>query len=129
MANDNDDPAFIRAATTPRRGIGQATLQALGQFAAERQLSLFEAIFEIDGADKLAGKQLEPLQVFGQFIQRIQSRAGRKAGAVLLRPAQASLISGGAGRSEEHTSELQSLMRSSYAVFCLKKTKINHIIT
>src|SRR3546814_6608660 len=25
------------------------------------------------------------------------------------------------GRSEEHTSELQSLMRSSYAVFCLKK--------
>src|SRR3546814_8784533 len=26
------------------------------------------------------------------------------------------------GRSEEHTSELQSLMRTSYAVFCLKKT-------
>src|SRR3546814_991009 len=30
-----------------------------------------------------------------------------------------------AGRSEEHTSELQSLMRISYAVFCLK-TKSNH---
>src|SRR3546814_4484605 len=30
-----------------------------------------------------------------------------------------------AGRSEEHTSELQSLMRSSYAVFCLKKTTNN----
>src|SRR3546814_7711818 len=29
------------------------------------------------------------------------------------------------GRSEEHTSELQSLMRISYAVFCLKKTNIN----
>src|SRR3546814_4784514 len=28
-----------------------------------------------------------------------------------------------AGRSEEHTSELQSLMRNSYAVFCLKKKK------
>src|SRR3546814_8376585 len=28
------------------------------------------------------------------------------------------------GRSEEHTSELQSLMRISYAVFCLKKKKI-----
>src|SRR3546814_5220684 len=28
-------------------------------------------------------------------------------------------------RSEEHTSELQSLMRISYAVFCLKKTKHN----
>src|SRR3546814_10864556 len=28
-------------------------------------------------------------------------------------------------RSEEHTSELQSLMRTSYAVFCLKKKTIN----
>src|SRR3546814_5952696 len=44
-------------------------------------------------------------------------------------------IGGGAattmsGRSEEHTSELQSLMRTSYAVFCLKKKKqheINHM--
>src|SRR3546814_4258479 len=31
-----------------------------------------------------------------------------------------------AARSEEHTSELQSLMRISYAVFCLKKKKIIH---
>src|SRR3546814_3235350 len=31
-------------------------------------------------------------------------------------------------RSEEHTSELQSLMRISYAVFCLKKKKILHIL-
>src|SRR3546814_4768254 len=30
------------------------------------------------------------------------------------------------GRSEEHTSELQSLMRISYAVFCLKKQKRTH---
>src|SRR3546814_7679991 len=30
------------------------------------------------------------------------------------------------GRSEEHTSELQSLMRLSYAVFCLKQKKTNH---
>src|SRR3546814_5327847 len=29
-------------------------------------------------------------------------------------------------RSEEHTSELQSLMRNSYAVFCLKKNKHDH---
>src|SRR3546814_3838204 len=32
-------------------------------------------------------------------------------------------------RSEEHTSELQSLMRISYAVFCLKKKKQNHVNT
>src|SRR3546814_9845664 len=32
-------------------------------------------------------------------------------------------------RSEEHTSELQSLMRISYAVFCLKKKNTTHIIS
>src|SRR3546814_8442783 len=40
-------------------------------------------------------------------------------GAVGAGPAISSVIHG--GRSEEHTSELQSLMRISYAVFCLKK--------
>src|SRR3546814_9819809 len=32
----------------------------------------------------------------------------------------------GPRRSEEHTSELQSLMRNSYAVFCLKKKQVHH---
>src|SRR3546814_5778216 len=44
------------------------------------------------------------------------------------RPGDARRPRGGpdvAPRSEEHTSELQSLMRISYAVFCLKKTKKN----
>src|SRR3546814_7016441 len=35
-------------------------------------------------------------------------------------------IAGRRGRSEEHTSELQSLMRISYAVFCLKKKPLQH---
>src|SRR3546814_1556193 len=46
-------------------------------------------------------------------------RAGRGQG----RPA----LLGRSRRSEEHTSELQSLMRISYAVFCLKKKKKNNI--
>src|SRR3546814_4338642 len=37
------------------------------------------------------------------------------------------LVALAAGRSEEHTSELQSLMRISYAVFCLKKKKTINI--
>src|SRR3546814_6494689 len=40
--------------------------------------------------------------------------------------ALASLILVAAYRSEEHTSELQSLMRISYAVFCMKKKNTNH---
>src|SRR3546814_7438550 len=49
--------------------------------------------------------------------RRIADRAGRAA-AVLI---AVSLVAAPARRSEEHTSELQSLMRISYAVFCLKK--------
>src|SRR3546814_19920579 len=49
-------------------------------------------------------------------------RFGRRAG----RGARARQAGAGdARRSEEHTSELQSLMRISYAVFCLKKKKTN----
>src|SRR3546814_5607140 len=44
--------------------------------------------------------------------QRVSFRDGRKASAATKRRRS---------RSEEHTSELQSLMRISYAVFCLKK--------
>src|SRR3546814_10125902 len=44
---------------------------------------------------------------------------------LLVRPEQAEL----AGKSEEHTSELQSLMRISYAVFCLKKKQLTPITT
>src|SRR3546814_6839179 len=49
--------------------------------------------------------------------------AGRDRGDADRQPAGAD--AGGRGRSEEHTSELQSLMRISYAVFCLKKNNNN----
>lgn len=80
VANDADDPSFIRAVTTPRRGIGQATLQALGEYASAQKLSLFEAIFSIGTTDRLSPRQLEPLQTFGEFIQRTQARANQGGG-------------------------------------------------
>jgi len=79
IANDADDPAFIRAATTPRRGIGQATLATLGHYAGERQIALFDAVFEAGVAAQIAERQLEPLRTFAQFIQRLQARAGVKS--------------------------------------------------
>src|SRR3546814_5126161 len=44
-------------------------------------------------------------------------------------PAPGEAVPAAAPRSEEHTSELQSLMRISYAVFCLKKKKKNNNMT
>src|SRR3546814_1611712 len=49
----------------------------------------------------------------------------RRGGHAGLRSSGQDRIDLGRVRSEEHTSELQSLMRISYAVFCLKKKKID----
>src|SRR3546814_8155673 len=54
----------------------------------------------------------------GQHLRQAQGRAARGSLA-----ARRSLLPPLLRRSEEHTSELQSLMRISYAVFCLKKKK------
>ncbi len=84
IANDDDDPAFIRAATTPKRGIGTATLKALGDYAGSRQVSMFEALFETGFESRLAARQLETVREFGEFINRINWRAAREpAGPVL----------------------------------------------
>src|SRR3546814_3983385 len=62
------------------------------------------------------------------ILQRLDDRdRGRIAHVVGVGlEGQAEQRDGAAARSEEHTSELQSLMRISYAVFCLKKKKLNN---
>ena len=84
LANEDDDPAYIRAATTPKRGIGAATLQVLGTYAGERHVSLFAAAFEEGFAQRVAPRQLEPLLEFGQFINRMKERAGRESANLVL---------------------------------------------
>ncbi len=84
LANDDDDPAFIRAVTTPKRGVGTATLQALGTYAGMRHVSMFEALFESGVEQRIAPRQLEPLREFGQFVNRIGWRAAREPAGQLL---------------------------------------------
>src|SRR3546814_6566338 len=69
--------------------------------------------------DRRAGVRIRDRSVYGGRIALLQRRTG--AGI----PARAARGGGriSRARSEEHTSELQSLMRISYAVFCLKKKK------
>ena len=78
LTNRDDDPAFIRAATTPRRGIGSATLEALGAYAGERRRSLFAAAGEEGFAQRVQARQLSALQDFCQFIDRLEQRARRE---------------------------------------------------
>ncbi len=84
IANSEDDPAFIRAITTPKRGIGSATLEALGRYAGERHISLFYAAFEVGAESHVQTKALAAVREFCTFIQRMESRARHEPAAVLL---------------------------------------------
>ncbi len=84
LANDDDDPAFIRAVTTPKRGVGTATLAALGEYAGQRRVSMFEALFESGFEARLPARQREPLREFGEFINRIAHRAAREPAATVI---------------------------------------------
>jgi ATP-dependent DNA helicase Rep len=79
LANEYDDPAFIRAATTPRRGIGQASLQALGEYAAKRHIGMFTAAQEQGVQSLLNTKQQQALQAFVGFLARFAQRAAQPA--------------------------------------------------
>jgi ATP-dependent DNA helicase Rep len=78
LANGDDDPAFIRAVTTPKRGVGGATLETLGTYAGERHISLFAAAFEEGFAQRIQPRQLAPLLEFCKFINRLEYRAARE---------------------------------------------------
>src|SRR3546814_5340386 len=63
----------------------------------------------------------ETVEIRAHDASRWQGIFGIREYPALTRPGQMNALLG--QRSEEHTSELQSLMRISYAVFCLKKKK------
>jgi ATP-dependent DNA helicase Rep len=84
IANEDDDPAFIRAATTPKKGIGNTTLERLGEYASLHKMSLFAAAFEGEFQRALGGRQLDDLLTFCQYINKLQDRASKDpAGEVL----------------------------------------------
>jgi ATP-dependent DNA helicase Rep len=84
IANADDDPAFIRAITTPRRGVGNTTLEALGAFAGQAKVSLFEAVYMGGIEARLSARQVEPLRVFCDFMQRLRDRADKDAATSVL---------------------------------------------
>ena len=81
LVNNDDDPAFLRAVTTPKRGIGHQTLAALGEFANTWKVSLFEALFSPSLPSVLKGKAVDTLHEFGRQAQGLQRRAAHTTGA------------------------------------------------
>ncbi|MBQ0917385.1 MAG: UvrD-helicase domain-containing protein [Hydrogenophaga sp.] len=80
LVNNDDDPAFLRSATTPKRGIGHTTLQQLGNFATQYKLSLFEALFSNSLGATLPARAVATLHEFGRAVNDLEYRARHTVG-------------------------------------------------
>ena len=78
MTNVDDDSAFLRIVNTPRREIGSATLQKLGEWANLRNKSLFRASFDLGLAETLSGRGLKSLQGFTEWFASLITLSERE---------------------------------------------------
>jgi ATP-dependent DNA helicase Rep len=81
LVNQDDDPAFLRAVVSPKRGIGAQTLASLGDFAGKWKVSLFEALFSPTLAGALGAKAVGSLHEFGRYANDLEHRARHTLGA------------------------------------------------
>ena len=79
--NNDDDPAFLRAIGTPKRGIGHTTLGKLGEFSSQHKLSMFGALFAHMLEAALPKKAHDSLLEFGRYINDLEYRARHTLGA------------------------------------------------
>ena len=79
--NNDDDPAFLRAIGSPKRGIGHTTLAALGAFATQHKQSMFGALFNGMLPAAVPKRALDGLHEFGRYINDLEHRARHTHGA------------------------------------------------
>jgi ATP-dependent DNA helicase Rep len=81
LVNPDDDPAFLRAVSTPKRGIGTQTLTQLGEFASKWKTSLFEALFAQSLGTAISARAIGGLHEFGRYVNDLEYRARHTVGA------------------------------------------------
>lgn len=74
IINQNDDNAFLRIINVPRRKIGTSTLESLGRYATEREISLYSACEEFGLAQQLPEAALKRLQEFTRWLDVLRHR-------------------------------------------------------
>ncbi|MDB3925834.1 DNA helicase Rep [Porticoccaceae bacterium] len=72
IINPDDDNALLRIINTPRRQIGPTTLERLGEYANQRQISFLDAIDEVGLSATVPSANLQRLQRFKHWLQSVQ---------------------------------------------------------
>ena len=91
VVNQDDDAAFLRIVSTPKREIGTATLEKLGSLAQEKHVSLFEAIFDFELIQRVTPKAYDALQKFARWIVELNDEIQRSEPERAVRSMLASL--------------------------------------
>ncbi|MCL7463067.1 DNA helicase Rep [Pseudomonas sp. NW5] len=78
LVNPDDDNAFLRVINVPRREIGSATLEKLGNYASSRGISLYSACDELGLGAHLDTRFTERLARFKQFLDRVRRRCSKE---------------------------------------------------
>lgn len=74
LCNEADDAAFLRVINTPKRGIGDTSLDALGRYAQTRGISLYAASNHLALTEPLGEKPRAALYAFKNWIEEIKKR-------------------------------------------------------
>lgn len=83
ICNFDDDGAFLRIINTPKRGIGQASIEKLAEYAQHRNVSLFKASGELGLKERLPAAAYQKLYDFHQWLYR---KAQQLSGATTVVP-------------------------------------------
>ena len=85
LINREDDNAFLRIVNVPRRKIGSSTLEALGSYATDRGISLFQACDEMGIEQSLSEASVQRLRQFTAWLQRVGQRCDSGEGITAIR--------------------------------------------
>jgi ATP-dependent DNA helicase Rep len=72
LCNEADNAAFLRVINTPKRGIGETSLDVLGNYAQSRELALYSCCDHLALTESIGEKPRQSLQDFKQWLERIK---------------------------------------------------------
>ena len=85
LVNPDDDNAFLRVINVPRREIGSTTLEKLGNYATQRQISMYAAADEMGLSEHLDARYTERLARFKRFIDGVRQQCAQNDPIMALR--------------------------------------------
>ncbi|WP_058530077.1 UvrD-helicase domain-containing protein [Legionella londiniensis] len=77
LCNETDDASFLRIINIPKRGIGEASLAALGNYAESRGLSLYHCCDHLALSEYLTERPREALVSFKRWLEEVKQKCGQ----------------------------------------------------